>query len=211
MGKCYQGVFGNWQKKVGNVVGRIVNGVNVYSVYQPNVSNPNTLPQQTTRTKFTLLTKFFSTIDSVCAIGFKQNKKNGTWLSRAMKVNFADGTTGTMPNLSLNFSKIIVSEGSIDLPYNVAAQMQGTDFSISWTDNSGIGNALETDKIMFVLYNKDKKQSIVVTDAADRSTRQATYSVPAAWAGDTAEGYLAVRRAEGDDCSMSTYLGSFNM
>lgn len=211
MGKCYQGVFGNWQKKVGNVVGRIVNGMNVYSIYQPNVSNPNTTPQKITRTKFTLLCKFFATLDTICTFGFKASKGNGTWLSRAIKVNFKDGVDGTFPNLTLNYSKIIISEGSVDLPYGINAQVQGTDLSISWTDNSGIGNALETDKVMFAIYNPTKKQSIVVSDAADRSTRQATYSLPTAWVSDSVEGYLAVRRAEGEECSMTYYLGSFNL
>ena len=108
-------------------------------------------------------------------------------------------------------SKIIVSKGALDNPYNVSAQVQGTDLSFSWTDNSGIGNALETDKVMFLAYNTVKKQAVVVTDAADRSTRQASYSLPTAWVSDSIEVYLAVRRAEGDDTSTSLYLGSFNL
>ena len=46
MGKANQGVFGAWTKRVGNVVGRVIQGVNVYSIYQPNVSNPRTELQQ---------------------------------------------------------------------------------------------------------------------------------------------------------------------
>lgn len=211
MGKCNQGVFGNWTKRVGNVVGRVVNGRNIYSIYQPNVSNPQTEVQQQLRTKFSMLSKFGSVNAGFLKPGLLESKGEGTWLSRFVSVNFDDGITGTWPSYELNFSKLIMSQGNVDLPYNPAAQLQGSDINITWTDNSGIGNARDNDKVMFIVFNKDKSQSIADTEAADRSTRQASYSLPASWNGDTVYVYFAMYRVQAKVASASVFLGQFTI
>ena len=211
MGKCNQGVFGNWVKRVGNVVGRVVNGQNIYSIYQPNVSNPQTETQKQIRTKFRMLTKLGSMIGGFLAIGLLKSKGDGTWLSRFISVNFANGITGTWPEYELNFPKLILSQGNVDLPYNPAAQVQGSDINNTWTDNSGIGNAQDNDKVMFVVFNKNKNQSIADTEAAERSTRQASYSLPASWNGDTVYVYFAMQRVKEGTTSTSMFLGQFTV
>ena len=211
MGKLQGAIL--FKNKVGNVVARKGRNADFYvSLYQPTVKNPNTLLQQQTRAKFKLLTAFTSVCQNFVNIGLKQAVRNGeTWNAAFVRINFPEGITGTFPAFTLNYSKLILSRGPVDNPYSPAAQVQGTDLSISWTDNSGIGNALETDKVMFIAYNTVKKQAVIVTDAADRSTRQASYSLPTAWVSDSIEVYLAVRRAEGADTSSSLYLGNFNL
>ena len=211
MGKCNQGVFGNWVKRVGNVVGRVVNGQNIYSIYQPNVSNPQTESQQKTRTKFSMLTKLGSVIGGFLAVGLMKSKGDGTWLSRFISLNFEDGVTGTFPSFELNYPKLILSMGNVDLPYNTAAQLQGSDINITWTDNSGIGNARDSDKAMFLVYNKNKNVSIADSEAAERSTRQASYSMPASWNGDTVYVYFAMQRVKEGSASASMFLGQFTV
>lgn len=211
MGKCNQGVFGNWVKRVGNVVGRVVNGQNIYSIYQPNVSNPQTDLQMRTRTKFSMLTKLGSVIGGFLSISLHKSKGNGTWLSRFISINFFDGITGTWPSYELNYPKLILSQGNVDLPYNTAAQLQGSDINITWTDNSGIGNAKDSDKVMFLIYNKDKNASIADSEAAERSTRQASYNLPASWNGDTVYVYFAMQRVNDKTASASLFLGQFTV
>lgn len=211
MGKCNQGVFGNWTKRVGNVVGRVVNGRNIYSIYQPNVSNPQTETQLQIRTKFRMLTKLGSVSASFLKLGLLESKGDGTWLSRFISVNFDKGVTGTWPEYELNYPKLILSQGNVDLPYNPAAQLQGSDINVTWTDNSGIGNAEDNDKVMFVVFNKNKNQSIADTEAADRSTRQASYSLPASWNGDTVYVYFAMYRKKTKIASTSLFLGQFTV
>ncbi len=211
MGKCSQGVFGMWTKKVGNVVGRVVDGVNVYSIYQPNVSNPNTQGQQQTRSKFTLLTKFISLANNFAKMGVARIRKSGTWLSLLIGRNFATGITGTWPNYRIDVSKIKFSFGNVDNAYNMTASAQGNDLSFSWTDNSGIGTALETDKFCFLVINEDKECAIYDTEASDRSTRQASVSLPSSWTGDTCQVYGYFRRTDGDEVSDSYYFGNFQL
>lgn len=211
MGKCHGGVFANWTKKVGNVVGRIVDGVNVYSIYQPNVSNPNTQLQQRVRSNFSLLTEMLAKTANFGKQGMLNYRTKGTWLSTLIGLNYATGITGTYPNNTIDFSKLILSKGILDNALNLAAQVQGNDVNFAWTDNSGMGNASENDKFALLIYNKDKNVAIYDTAATDRSSRQTTYSTPTAWTGDSIEVYGYFYSPEKRIVSTSQYLGTFNL
>ncbi len=211
MGKCHGGVFANWTKKVGNVVGRIVDGENVYSIYQPNVSNPNTAAQRAVRSNFSLLTEMLAKTANFGKQGMINYRTKGTWLSSLIGLNYDTAITGTYPNNSINFTKLILSKGILDNALNLAAQVQGQDMNFAWTDNSGMGNAEENDKFALLIYNKDKKVAIYDTAAASRSSRQTTYTLPTAWTGDGVEVYGYFYSPTKNIVSGSQYLGAFTL
>ncbi len=211
MGKIKQGVLGGFSGKVGPVIGSSWKGKAVIKGRALSYNDANSEAQQQTRAKLKLLSQFTSATYGFVSVGFKSQATDITEQNASIRYNFADGITGTWPNYQLNYSKLLLARGKVDNPYNTTAQVQGTDLSFSWTDNSGIGNALETDKAMFVVYNSDKKQSIYDTEASDRSTRQASVSLPSSWTGDTVEVYFAMRRNDSDETSNSLYLGNFTL
>lgn len=62
MGKANQGILGAFTGKVGNVVGQISRGQQVYRVYQPNVNNPKSPKQTEQRRAFAQAVKFMSNV-----------------------------------------------------------------------------------------------------------------------------------------------------
>lgn len=208
-----QGAF-NFTQKFANAVGRKGRAPETYiaSIHVKKIKNPNTETQQQIRTKFKMLGSFGTKCMGFCKIGYGSKRNPGeTWLNAFNRVNFDDGITGTWPSFVLNYTKLCLAQGPVDNPYNPAATIQGSDINITWTDNSGIGNARDSDKVMFIVYNTDKKQSIVDSEAADRSTRQATYSLPSSWSGDKIVAYFAMQRVATRECSDSIYLGEFTL
>lgn len=215
MGKEYQGVFGNWSGKVGNVVGRIREGRTVLAIYQPIVSNPQTVGQQTARMKFKILSKFFSTCLSAVQVGFRNRDgyKMGSAYSSAVGFNLKkspSAITGTYPNLSQAYNNTQVSEGTVELPFNPSASIDSGTAQVSWSDNSGLGNADANDKICFLMYNPAKDQAIYVEQGI-RSDRNASFAVPTAWTGDAAETYMFCMRPTTLEASNSFYLGSLTV
>lgn len=214
MGKANQGVFGAWTKRVGNVVGRVIQGVNVYSIYQPNVSNPRTEAQQGQRAQFTLLTKFFSTMTAFLRTSWKSldGYKHGSAFSSAVGWNLKNGAvTGSYPNFSIAMNKVKVSDGNIALPYNAGATAESNTLIFTWADNSGRGDALATDEVMVVVYNPTTQESIFSTRIAVRSERTAELVCPTAWSGNQVHVYLAMQRESTGECSDSTYIGDFTL
>lgn len=211
MGKIFAGPWANFQGKVGNVVGRISQGRTVLSVYQPIVRNPKTTPQLKARQKFSLATSALSPITGFLRYGFHflDGYKTGNPFSAAVGYNLSHGAiAGTYPNQEFDYSKAKVAEGSLDLPYSPSATADGTTLSITWADNSGLGNAEATDKVMICVLNADKGQSVYNIELADRNERNASFSCPTAWSGDTVNVWLAMRRESTNECSTSTHLGA---
>lgn len=211
MGKIRSLIY--FDGKVGNTVGRKGRGGSyILSQYQPTVKNPQTTIQMQTRKKFTMLSKLGSKIDGLIMKTFKAAAVDGmTPYNAFMKHNWDDCVTGTWPAYVLNFPKLIVSKGLLANPYAPSCSAQGLDLSLSWSDNSGIGNAKDTDLIAVVVYNSDKDECAVDEASAPRSARQSTFTCPSPWTGDKIEVYLCTITAKGDLSSTSLFLGEFTL
>lgn len=200
MGKQYGGLFANWYGKVGNVVGRIRQGRTIVSIYQPNVSNPKTDAQIAQRERFTLLAKPLAVVSGFLKVGFHNldGYQTGNYYSAAigynMRIPDIFDEVGNVTTLDL--TKMSVSNGSIDLPYTPQVTADGTTLSITWADNSGMGDAQASDEVMILAYNPDKNACAYNTAIAQRSERNASLALPAIWSGDTVHVYMAMRRGE---------------
>lgn len=211
MGKSYQGAYGNYTGKVGNVIARKSNGRTVLAIYQPIVKNPKTEEQTNQRTKFGMLSKFASRIGSFISVGFAESGVNTTAYNRFIKKNFEDGFGGTFPDFELLYNKIKVSVGNLLLPYSPSALIDSGVVNVSWTDNSGEGNAKTTDKAMILVYNSAKGTAVFKLEGAGRSTRQENLTLPTAWNGDSVDIWMAMVSADGELHSESAYLGNYSM
>ena len=213
MGIANQGVFGGWRKRVGNVVGRIRQGQNVYSIYQPVVANPKTQAQMSHRTGFSLLSRVFSTMLSFIKVSFAKldGYERGSAFSAAVGYNLKrNAISGVYPSQEVDFENLVVSEGSIDLPYNPNADLDSGTLTATYADNTGRGNAEATDEVMLLLYSEPRNEVAFSTNAALRSARTASIDVPSAWtASGKIHAYLAMRRPSTGVCSVSYYLGNY--
>lgn len=205
--------FFDLNKKIGPIVfrrGR--NGFAYVSRYQRNVANPNTELQKEHRQKMQVFGKVAGNFKSVIRYGF--TKFTYTAYAEFSKLNFTEAITGTYPQFKVGFDKLKISNGNVELPYSPVGTLDGSDISCTWSDNSGLGDADAADKAVLAVYNPAKDQLIYKVDAGARSDRSAVISTPAAWSGDTVEGWMFMRRdkqGESKDASPSFYLGSFNL
>lgn len=209
MAKQFGGAFANYYGKVGNVVARIRQGRTILSIYQPNVLNPRTSEQVKVRNKFAAITRYASGLAGALKYGFHNldGYKTGNYFSAAVGYNSKnDAYDETIAEIDAN--KFIIAQGNVDLPYSPSASAEGNTVTITWSDNSGMGNALATDKICVVAYNPSTNQSVISIDAADRSERNASLALPTAWSGATVDVWLFVKRPSTNDCSMSTHLAA---
>lgn len=214
MGKQFAGPFANWSGKVGNVVGAQRQGRTILRIYQPIVSNPKTQGQLAARSKFSMVTKFCSKISGFLNVSFKNldGYKTGNPFSAAVGyISKSQGISGSYPNLEWDYSKVPVSQGSLELPYSPACSADGTTLVLSWADNSGLGDNLSTDKVMICAYNEDKEESKYSVALADRNERNAQFTLPSAWSGDTVSVWMAMMRPGTDRCSDSVQLAELSL
>lgn len=207
MAKNYQGVNGNWSGKVGNNVGAVSNGRTVIRIYQPIVSNPQTAAQMLQRSRLSIVSSFLRSLAGVIKLGYKAVSKFGTAWADCIKQNMDEAVSLVGGVYTLDESKVVMSRGGVDLPYGLTATNDANDLTFQWTDNSGVGTALATDELVYLIKNKDRNQWVAAKSAAVRSTRTFTFACPSAWSGESIHVYAYFVRADESDASNTVYLG----
>jgi|SRR5690554_87634 len=208
MGKISQGVLGGFSGKVGNVVGGTWKGIDYMRIKPSNVANPRTAGQVNQRSKFSTTLKFLQTMKGFIRVGFKSYANRMSQFNAAMSYNLNNAVSGTGTNVTLDYANALVSRGGLIGVNNGSATSSSSDVNFKWTDNSGSGNAKETDKAIFVVYNPIKEISIYETAGPDRSTEGYNLIVPGDFVGDDVEVYMGFVSEDGKSVSDSEYLGS---
>jgi hypothetical protein len=207
MGTIKQGILGGFSGKVGTVVGGSWKGISYMRSLAQNVKNPRTEAQMTQRSKFALTLAFLKPITNYVRVGFKPYATKQTAFNAAMSYIVANAISGEYPNHTLDFAKVLVSRGSLFPVENASAEADAGKITISWTDNSGISDALPTDVAMPLVFNPLKVEAVFSTSAAARADGMAEINLPADWAGDNVEVYLGFVSADGKAIANSIYLG----
>lgn len=139
-------ILGKMTGKIGNLVVTSVNGEVIGREYNPNVANPNTVPQQNTRTKFKLASQLSATMAPVIAI-----KKEGNVSARNqfVKANFPSiSYNNGQANINLNVVQLTKSQRPL-VGFN-ADRSGGSAISVKLNADS----AAQLSRVVYIGYKK---------------------------------------------------------
>lgn len=209
MGKISQGILGGVSGKVGNVIGGSWKSINYLRVKPSSVANPRTEGQVNQRTKFTLALEYLQPNKEFLKIGYKAFATKKSEFNAAMSYVLNNAVNGTAPNFTIDYSQALLSRGSLSTALNPSMDLTTAgQVDFTWGDNSSEGNANATDKAMLLVYNPSKKESVIITNGATRSTGSETVTIPTSYGRDTLEVFMAFVSEDGSQVSNSVYLGS---
>lgn len=186
------------------------NGIS-YSRSKPvSCKNPRTPAQQAQRAKMNVILKFLKSCKEFVRIGFqtKAKAKNMSAFNYATSFLFKNALTGEYPDLSIDYSKVLLSMGNLDGPFEPKIALASPcEIEISWQNNIDSYNYFLNDKAMILVYNPAKQEAIIVTDGNSRISMCQLVTLPPAYAGDEVVCYLAFRDNHGKKVSDSQFLG----
>ena len=213
MGTIKQGILGGFSGKVGTVIGSSWKGISYMRGQAQHVKNPRSAGQVDQRSKFNLALNFLQPNVPYIRIGYKSQAAKQTEFNAAMSYIVKNAITGASPNYALDYTKVMVSRGGLTQVTDAAASWAAatSKLTVTWTDNSGVGSALATDKAMPFVYNKDKNETIYNTEGATRTTHTMDITVPSDWVGDKVEVYLGMVSEDGALVADSIYLGELTL
>ncbi len=212
MGKISQGVLGGFSGKVGNIVGGTWKGIDYMRIKPSNVANPRTQGQVDQRTKFSKVLNFLQPMTEFLRVGYKLYAIKMTQFNSAMSYQLQNAITGAYPNFLIDFSKVLVSRGSLLRAEGATGEsIQEGIVVISWADNSASGGAKATDKALIVLYNEDKNIAVYDTAGAVRTAETQNLSVPVDFSGDDIQAYIGFISEDGTEVSNSVYVGAISV
>ena len=211
MGTIKQGILGGFSGKVGTVVGSSWKGLSYMRGQAQSVKNPRTAKQMAQRDKFALVLSFIRPIQSFIKVGFKTYAVHQSEFNAAMSYTLKNAIKGTYPSFTIDYAQAMVSRGSLAKPLNIQKQNNDNEIAVSWQDNSGTANALDTDFAMIMAYNADKQEAVYDMTSTCRGDEGSSLRYPSDWVGDTVHVYLAFVSEDGTLVSDSEYVGSMTI
>lgn len=172
-------------------------------------SDPKSEKQVSQRTKFAFLVAFLGCMRQLLNITFKG--KGG--YNRAFALAMKAAVTGVAPDFSIDFSQLVLSEGSLTPAKAVTATKTAdntikADWNISNISAKTSGGANANEKVNLVLYNETAKEAIFTENVAERIAGTAEVLCPDYWAGETVHCWIYFSRADGKLNSNSQYISA---
>lgn len=209
MGTYNKGILGAFSGKVGPVVGATWRGKDVMRSLPKKGNRVASATQVLQREKFIMATAFLTPLNSIISRYFGNNTGDKTRRNQAMSYHMREAIQYVEPDMIWDFSKVQISRGDLlGLNSLNAAAGTGQDITLSWTDNSGQGAALASDKLVVVVYEETSKSSYYMLPAGTRNQGSSTVALPAYFSGLSVHVWVAVVAADDKKYATSQYLGT---
>lgn len=205
MATMKQGIFGAMSGRVGNVVFSSWKGVPVAKQRPASVANPQTAAQTEQRNAMTGIVAAARTLLAAIIQPF--------WNP------FAQGQSGYNAFVSENIATF--DENGLAVPanfYSMRGSLLGvaglsatanaaTDvLNLAWTNNSGQADALSTDQLVVVVYNRTQKTWLSEVALDTRGAGPHNVSIPGTVAGNVLDVYVSFARPNRSKVSDSSYI-----
>jgi hypothetical protein len=138
---------------------------------------------------------------------FPSSATGGTGYSRATSAIMNLAITGTFPNTVISYPDVLISRGQLPSVQTAAAAVNEEGNTIfTWTDNSEMGTAKATDKVILVAYFLELRQVIFSIGSATRAEERAVLETKPLQ-GFTAETWIGFLTHDERNASDSMYCG----
>lgn len=203
-----KGILGGFSGIVGTVVGATWRGLDIMRSRPKKSSRPATEDQLDQRAKFSLIARFLRTFRPVVRNYFGQPQGEKSRSNLATAYHMSEAITGTYPDYEVDYVKVIVAKGELlGLEALAVVPQANAELLVTWSDNSGQGEAKTTDMMFLVVYNEDVKDSRYNTAATARTNGTFTYALPDSWSGNKVHCWVAVASEDGKKYGNSEYFG----
>jgi hypothetical protein len=212
MGKLNLGILGGFSGAVGTVIGSTnKNGDDIIRAKTKKSRNSNSEGQVKQRTKFGLVTGFMQGVNPLVKTGLKQVAavESMSPFNYACRHALNNAMVGTDTNPELDFSKVIVSDGTLSRIPGAAAVLTNDLINFSWSDNVSkcVGSA--NDYVNMAVYNVSNGELSYSLGETLRTAKSASLPLPYAETGDKLLFYFFFQSASDPTLvSTSQYLGS---
>lgn len=210
MGKFEVGVLGNFDGKIGTVVGAKWKGIEYMRHKGRKSKKDPTEAQLEQRARFRCVIGFVNRMTNLLAACYPDTSKK-TALNHAFTDIYAKALTGTYPLYSLDYSKVSISKGQLhngNAP--VAAAAGNGIIKFSWNDNTDGNDANKDDKSVLAVYCPELDQAIYTLSGAQRDSGSASLNVMN-FTGKVVETWIAFMSANGQLVSSSIYTGQLTV
>jgi len=204
------GIFGGPSGTVGAVVTYQLNGQNVMRGKRRKSNKPPTLPQLQSRMEMGVLTLFLDKVKGFVKTGFSPLAMGTTrnYHNLAVRYNRLQGTTGTYPDVKINFEHLLVSKGDLEIAANPRVQRVENGLKFTWDYPGSPVETYGKDQVMMLAYSPRLSKSTFIDSGARRAKMEDTLILPPAMLNEQLEVYISFVSNDRLKAADSQYLGT---
>jgi hypothetical protein len=211
MGTIKQGILGGFSGKVGTVIGSSWRGIQVMRGLSTGRKGSPTDAQLQQQAKFAVMIKFLQPLTALLNQTYDRFAVGMSGFNKAFSYNVLNAITGVYPAFAINYPMVLLGRG--DLPNAIApaaASAAAGKLTFSWTDNSGTGKALATDKVVVAAFCEVLDHWIYDYSGSGRSTGTYVLDV-SAFSGKAVQTWLGFISANGKFVANTLFTGAVNV
>jgi len=212
MARMKHGPYGPIVGKLGGSVGYIRLGQPLVRALKHQTHKPPTEKQLAARARIALVSGYISSVNIFTNISFKPKSRQTigkTAQNMAISANMASAISGAYPDYVLDGTKLVLSEGKLDLPAHCAVELSDKSLRFNWSGGSDRGFPYAVDQVMMLAYFPESGRSTFVPGGATRSAGEDLLPLGGVDIEETyAETYIAFVSNDRENVSNSLYLGT---
>jgi Family of unknown function (DUF6266) len=218
MGKLLKGANGPFSGKVGTVVGYMWNDVAVIRSRPVKRRKPFSEKELNQQARFALMNQFLIPVKNLLNISFAHLAYRMSGFHKGFSYNVKTAILGIRPNLSIDYPRVLLSRGDLTKAESATVTaLSPLTLQFNWIDQSGTGNARETDQVYVAVFSSENNSWIYRLNVATRSEESFTLELkkvmldPSPFEGKPLQTYIGFIAADGKDASDSVYTGIVKM
>ena len=195
--------------KIGNLVGRVINGKQFFSKMPGPRKGKPTIRELQVRRNMAIATGF---LKKLVPIVKKYDEPNGnTGYHKAMSHILRNAIQGNHPDQRIDYSRVVLGEGSLPNPkkYQVESPAKGL-LEFTWSLETMKRKLSKSDRIFAIAYCEATRTFQYEPYGAERRERQFLMDVYD-YSGQRMEVYFGFTSLDGELVSTSIYAGSINV
>jgi len=202
------GPNGSFSGKVGSVVGYKWKGLDVIRGLPRKSKKPRSEARLANEQAMKLIMGALKPLKVFIRTGFRQAAEplNMTAFNLALSINKKQALKGEYPNLEIDWNKFAVSQGTLPGVEQATASWTDTGLHISWQDNTGVGEAYNTDHLSILIYAPDKDIWVPFLNEAARNAGECSLPATEKWMGAKVEVFLSFISFGGELVSDGTHV-----
>ena len=213
MGKIVQGINGPFFGKVGSVVGYMWKGIPVMRAIPKKRTKPFSEKELNQQARFRIMNACLCNLKDHLNITFGHLAVGMAGYSKAFSYNVKNAIIGALPDMSVNYPLLLLSRGDVPSVEKIefSSPLENV-FQFNWTDNTGVGKALSTDRVFVALFNQKLGQWSSLLNCAMRSDGSCRVEINNGWKStEQIHAWIGFLARDGKDASDSVYGGVLQM
>ncbi len=208
MAKLKNGIFGPILGKLGPLVGASWKKTYYLRALPKKKKNSSkTAAQLANEQKFKFVTEWLVPFHPFVTVGFKEITGNRTEINEAFSFNYKNAVTGCYPNLGVDYSKVLLSKGSLPGLTGLTAQLKTPgELELQWASDQ-VPHASYDDQLLVVLFCPELKMTDGFIGGTKRADLSCRFKFNPKMKGKVLEVYVGLVSLNAKKSADSLYLG----